>query len=224
MIMITRRLTRRTFLKLAIASGAMTIVGCQHKCSLESLDIISRSDWGALPPNIQDSVEGAYDVATNPGGWYKYTEPLIEVLNTIVVHHSALPLSDGPLEIQEKHTNTKGYADIGYQFIIDEIGQIYEGRSIDVRGAHTGGHNTGTLGIVLLGNFEKVEPPNVQLAQLKKLCRCLMDTYLITHIAGHRDFQPGVTVCPGENLEVLIPDIARELKLELGTAGYVGPP
>lgn len=211
-------------MKLAITSSAIMITGCKRKCSLESLGIILRADWSALPPDIQGSVEGAYDAVANPGGWYTYTKPLPEALNTIIVHHSALPLSDGPLEIQKKHTKTRGYADIGYQFVINDTGQIYEGRSINVRGAHTGGHNTGTIGIALLGNFEEVEPPESQCAQLKKLCRCLIDTYDITHIAGHRDFQPGVTVCPGENLEVLIPDIARELRLEFGTAGYAGPP
>ena len=52
---------------------------------------------------------------------------------------------------------------------------------------------------------------------------CLIDAYAITHLAGHRDFQPGVTLCPGDNLEVLLPDLAAELGIAFGTEGYVGP-
>jgi len=217
------KLTRRDFLMFAVGSTAMAINACQPKCALESLEIIPRADWGALLPNIEGSVEGTYDAVANPGGWYTYTEPLANALNTIIIHHSALPLSDGPREIQKKHTTTKGYADIAYHFVIDAAGNIYEGRDIYARGAHTGGHNTGTIGIVLLGNFEETTPLEIQMTQLETLSRCLKDTYAITHIAGHRDFQPGVTVCPGDNLEARIPELARDLNLEFGTAGYTGP-
>lgn len=92
-----------------------------------------------------------------------------------------------------------------------------------MRGAHTGGHNTGTVGIVLLGNFQIDEPTEAQLASLRTLSGCLIDAYAITHIAGHRDFQPGITDCPGDNLEALLPDLATELGLEFGTEGYAGP-
>ena len=225
--MIADKLTRRTFLKFILVTGATVslpvLTHCTRKYSTESLGIIPRSEWGAVEPDLDTSIEGLYDSATNPGGWLVYDEPLPEELNTIIVHHSALPLSDGPLEIQYKHMQLKGFADIGYNFVIDEAGQIYEGRSLAVRGAHTGGHNTGTIGIVLLGNFEETEPLEEQLMTLKKLARCLSDEYAITHLAGHRDFQPGVTVCPGENLEVLLPGLATELSLEFGTSGYVGP-
>jgi len=221
-------LKRRTFLKFVVTgsvTGMLTLLmGCRRRCSWEDLDIISRDTWRAVPPDVEGSVEGVYDAAANPGGWYVYPQPLAEVLNTIVVHHSALPLSDGPLEIQAKHLSTQRYADIAYHFVIDAAGEIYAGRDLQVRGAHTGGHNTGTVGIVLLGNFEETMPFEAQLDSLKRLGRCLRDTYRITHLAGHRDFQPGVTVCPGAALWTLLPEIARELRLEYGIEGYVGPP
>ena len=225
--MTVNKMTRRTFLKFILATGAAVslpvFTHCTRKYSMESLGIIPRSEWGAVEPDVKASVEGVYDPVTNPGGWLVYVEPLPEVLNTIVVHHSALPLSDGPLEIQYKHIQLRGFADIGYNFVIDGAGQLYEGRSLAVRGAHTGGHNTGTIGIVLLGNFEETEPLEEQLVTLKKLARCLADEYALTHLAGHRDFQPGVTLCPGKNLGVLLPGLATELGLKFGTGGYVGP-
>ncbi|MFK7802060.1 MAG: peptidoglycan recognition family protein [Anaerolineae bacterium] len=186
-------------------------------------EIISRAEWGAAEPNIQGSPEGGYDAIRNPAGWFEYDTPLPEVLNTIVVHHSALPLSDGPLEIQLLHQENKGYADVGYHYLIDENGTIYEGRPINVRGAHTGGFNTGAIGIVLLGNFEEIEPTDAQLNSLMELNQFLKRSYQVTHLAGHNDFQPGETLCPGKNLEPLLPGLAKELEFEFGTAGYVGP-
>jgi hypothetical protein len=211
---------------IAVAASALpAIAGCAPpRQSVSSLSIIPRTDWGAVEPDHTAPGEhGFYDPVTNPDGWEVYTRPLSEVLNTIVVHHSALPLSDGPLEIQRLHMQNKGFADIGYHFIVDVLGQIYAGRSLNVRGAHTGGHNTGTVGIVLLGNFEEIQPAALQLASLKTLCRALADEYAIGYLAGHRDFQPGETVCPGKYLEPLLPGLAAEIDLKFGTAGYVGP-
>jgi hypothetical protein len=204
--------------------GMLTQCTRSRGCSLDSLGIIPRAEWGALGPNFDATDEnGLFDPVSNPEGWMIYTKPLTEVLTTIVVHHSALPLSDGPLEIQYKHMHQKGFADIGYHYVIDEQGRIYAGRELTVRGAHTGGHNTGTVGVVLLGNFEEAEPTTVQMASLRSLVQCLTTEYAITHLAGHRDFQPEETVCPGENLERALPDLASELGLEFGTGGYVRP-
>lgn len=200
--------------------------GCQpqrEKCSLDSLSIIPRAKWGAAEPRIEGSEEGVYHAVTNPQGWLVYDQPLEEVLTTIIVHHSALPTSDGPLQIQQLHFEARNYADIAYHFVIDTGGWIYEGRALDVRGAHTGGRNTGTAGIVLLGNFQVIEPTDAQIETLRSLSACLIDRYGITHLAGHRDFQPGVTECPGDNLTALLPGLVAELGVEFGTAGYSGP-
>jgi len=219
-------LTRRWFMRLGLRAGAVALLAgftrCTKRCSLDSLDVVPRADWGAAEPDL-DSEEGAYDPVTNPGGWLVYDQPLPQVLTTLIVHHSALPLSDGPREIQQLHLERKGFADIAYHFVIDDAGRIYEGRDLGVRGAHTGGHNTGTVGIVLLGNFQDAEPTPEQLDALRVLGACLIDVYDITHLAGHRDFQPGVTVCPGDNLYVLLPGLAAELGVAFGTAGYAGP-
>jgi hypothetical protein len=222
-------LPRRGFLRWGLAAGGATLLGslagCQQrqKCSLDSLNIVPRAEWGAVEPRIENSEEGVYDAATNPEGWLVYSEPLEDVLTTIVVHHSALPTSDGPREVQQMHMELRHYADIAYQFVIDAGGSIYEGRSLNVRGSHTGGHNTGTVGIVLLGDFQIIEPTDAQMEALRSLSACLIDRYGITHLAGHRDFQPGVTVCPGDNLEALLPDLVTELGIQFGTGGYNWP-
>jgi hypothetical protein len=196
----------------------------QPSYNMDMLNLIPRADWGALPP-IHDAPNehGMYDAVLNPEGWMVYEQPLEEVYKTVIVHHSALPLSDGPYEIQQLHFNQKGYADIAYHFIIDEDGNIYEGRDIHARGAHTGGSNTGSIGVVLLGNFEVINPTQSQLDALKLLLQVLKQEYHVTHLAGHKDFNPGVTLCPGENLYEKLPALAEELSYEYGTGGYEGP-
>lgn len=189
------------------------------------LAVISRAEWGAAAPDYTTAAaeRGLYDPLTNPGGWLVYALPLAEVLRTLIVHHSALPTTDGPRAIQTLHMQRRGYADIGYHFIIDAAGLLYAGRDLAVRGAHTGGANTGSVGACLLGNFELAAPAAAQLDTLRALGADLAARYGLTHLAGHRDFQPEATVCPGAQLAPLLPDLATALGLTLGTGGYVPP-
>lgn len=218
--------TRRQFLRLGACACLAACSSPLHSGSAPNpvLKIQPRTYWGALEPDLDASAEyGRFDRQSNPEGWLTYTEPLPEVYNTLIVHHSALPVADGPLEIQRLHMQNKGYADIGYHFLINDRGGVSAGRVIQARGAHTGGFNTGTVGVVLLGNFESLQPTDLQLRALQSLGRYLANEYTLTHLAGHRDFQPGVTVCPGANLEPLLPTLANDLGLQFGSGGYVSP-
>jgi len=226
-----RTFTRRRLVQLGLAAGgaAMPALAAwlrpRRNCSTRSLELIRRAAWHAVPPQLTTGAQGErslFDPDSNPEGWLVYPQPPAGLLTTIIVHHSALPLRDGPYEIQQLHLKYQGFADIGYHFLIDAGGCLYEGRSLLVRGAHTGGFNTGTVGIALLGNFETRRPPVAQLVTLKRLIICLKARYTLTHLAGHRDFQPGETVCPGHHLAAILPDLATETGLTFGTAGYAG--
>lgn len=170
------------------------------------LRIISRADWGAeeADPSLQ-------------------AQQVPEVFNTVVIHHSAMLPFEGPRDIQYVHIHQRAFLDIGYHFIIDRAGQIFEGRSLSTHGAHVKNHNAGTLGIVLMGNYELIEPLPEQLAQLQRLIQLLMRKQPLTHLAGHQDFLPGHTLCPGKNLEPLLPALATQLGLKFGAEGYTGP-
>lgn len=168
--------------------------------------IISRAEWGAELPNSSLNNE------VGP-----------EIFNTVVVHHSAMLPTEGPRDIQYVHIHQRGFLDIGYHFVIDREGRIYEGRTLARHGAHVSGHNAGTLGIVLTGNYEVLKPAPMQMARLQWLIQTLQRQYPITHLAGHRDFAPGKTLCPGQNLEPLLPALASKLGLRFGDGGYVGP-
>ena len=180
--------------------------------------MFSRAGWGAAARQFSPAGEsGLYDQQSNPTGWLEYPSPLADQLQSLVIHHAALEFDHGPQAIQRLHMLGRGFADVGYHYLIDGLGQLYEGRPIGVRGAHVGGHNTGAVGICLLGNFEEVDPLVAQINTTRLLAGYLRDSYRLTHLAGHRDYQPDVTVCPGKTMWPLLPDLAAELGMTFGT-------
>jgi hypothetical protein len=224
------RLGRRGLFRLGLASTAALALGLLTQSGRRvpwrgpPPQLISRAAWGAVPPDQNAREEhGIFDPGANPEGWQVYAAPLAEILRTLVVHHTALPFSDGPREIQRMHMQVRGYADIAYHFLIDEHGHVYEGRDIGVRGSHVGGFNTGTVGVALLGNYDELALREAQLDSLRWLAGSLTERYGLTHLAGHRDFQPGETSCPGRALAAWLPAFAEEMGLRYGTDGYRPP-
>ncbi len=188
--------------------------------------IVSRSEWDARSLNLEAPEEyGAFDPLANPVGVLTYPNELQTVLNTIVVHHSAYPYAE-PQEIQDLHMDKRGFADVAYHYLIDSDGIIYEGRELNVRGAHVQGFNTGSVGIVLLGNFNDEQPSEAQLTSLQQLVDYLRYAYSIRYLAGHRDYpdqSPDGTECPGDNLYPHLQELAYDLGMEYGIKGYVIP-
>jgi len=188
--------------------------------------IISRAEWRARPLDVEAAEEfGVFDSENNPAGVLTYPDNLRSELNTIVVHHSAYPYA-GPKEIQDLHMDARSFADVAYHYLIDAEGTIYEGREINIRGAHVQGYNTGSVGIVLLGNFNDEQPTELQIASLHEMVDYLRHTYEIGYLAGHKDYpdqSPDGTECPGDNLYPVLPDLAHSLEMKYGIDGYVGP-
>ena len=143
----------------------------------------------------------------------------------IVIHHTAesdkskeIPGSDKIRSIYYYHAKTRGWGDIGYQFVIDQDGNIYEGRAGGdyVVGGHAYCSNINTVGVALMGNFERTQPTKGQVAALTKLLKGLSQKYSLDLTAenifhgekgptliGHRDVKS--TACPGHNFYKLLP-------------------
>ena len=189
-------------------------------------EIVTRKEWGARPLDLEAPEEfGVFDPRTNPEGVLTYSDDLRNVLNTVIVHHSAYP-NAGPKEVQDLHMDKRGFADVAYHFMISSDGTIYEGREINIRGAHVQGFNTGSVGVVLLGNFNNEEPTKAQLDSLRALTDYLRYTYEIRYLAGHKDYpdqSPDGTECPGDNLYPVLPKLAKDLGMKYGIEGYVLP-
>ncbi len=176
-----------------------------------------------------------------------------------VVHHTAgsndyLPEDSAAIvrSIYEYHARTLGWCDIAYNALVDKYGQVFEGRAggMDrpVQGAHTGGFNTDTWGVAMLGDFDTEPPTPIQLRTTGRLLgwRLGLDhvdplgTVTLTSAGGdftkfpqgavetlptiftHRDV--GNTDCPGNAAYALMPvlrDIAARFNRPAGPADLV---
>jgi hypothetical protein len=165
-------------------------------------------------------------------------------IKLLTVHHSALVVKDDPRPAVERvralykyHALTKGWGDVGYHFLIDEDGTVYEGR---VGGAYVvGGHaycnNIGTLGIVLMGNFEIEQPSDAQAKALQHVLASLANEYRIdvtksvqfhgkkfnSPIVGHRDLMS--TLCPGYYLYEAFGQVVKNVQTGNLNASVVFP-
>lgn len=195
-------------------------------------------------------IEGTEGAATNPyigprprivtrRGWgadeglrerhFSYTKSV----RAAFVHHSAsgnnYRCSQAPSVIRSiyrYHVKSSGWRDIGYNFLVDKCGNIYEGRAggvtKPVKGAHTLGFNSNSMGIAVLGSFNGTNPPGAAVQGVARLTAWKLGlyganpagkTYLksgggnlfrkgknvrLNVISGHRD--GFATECPGARL------------------------
>ncbi len=103
----------------------------------------------------------------------------------------------------------KPWSDVGYNFGIERVGETLEllnGRPIGAVGAHAKGFNDRSVGICLVGNFDKTPPDEERLSFLSGLCRQIQIEFGIPRdqVIGHRETfgkltppQPVAKTCPG---------------------------
>ena len=192
--------------------------------SIENPSVVTRTEWGARPPNHDAPNEFGFATSPTESAWYVYPGDLATAYSTVAIHHSAalLAANETMRSLQNEHMDVNGWADIAYHFAIDKAGVIYEGRDIGARGASVAGHNTGTIGVVVMGNFEQESPLDVQLAALQSLLNWLAQQYTLSHLAAHGEFNLE-SVCPGKYLVAHLDTLAQKAGLLRGTGGYVAP-
>ena len=93
------------------------------------------------------------------------------------------------------------WGDIGYHYLIDPDGRVYEGRRLKWQGAHaTGSNNIDNIGVCMIGNFAIERPTAAALNALDALLVDLRGKYGIprSELHGHQHFTN--TECPGVHL------------------------
>lgn len=113
----------------------------------------------------------------------------------IIIHHAAAS-SASPDQIHSWHLN-RGWAGIGYNFVVRKDGSIFTGRPIDCAGAHTTNYNSISVGICFEGNFDSETMSATQKQAGKELIQYLKTKYPKAQVKRHRDFNS--TACPGKN-------------------------
>jgi N-acetylmuramoyl-L-alanine amidase len=159
-----------------------------------------------------------------------------------VVHHTAGSNSYTASQsaaivrgIEVYHVQGNGWNDIGYNFLVDKYGQVFEGRfggvERNVIGAHAEGFNTGSVGVAMLGTYGSAAPPAVARTALTNLLAWRLDVahvdplstltwssggngrfpegvpVTLRAVSGHRD--TGFTSCPGAAFYAQLRSIAQ---------------
>ncbi|MBM4013539.1 MAG: N-acetylmuramoyl-L-alanine amidase [Planctomycetes bacterium] len=144
-------------------------------------------------------------------------------ISRLTVHHTATRLqgnsarvaADAIKSYQREHQEKEGWADIGYHFLIDPSGRIWEGRPISYQGAHAGSPqlNVGNIGIALIGDFTVQQPSAAQKRALTDLLDSLCAKYRVAHgrVYTHKELLGGGTECPGPALQRIVEQWRREV-------------
>ena len=175
--------------------------------------IIPRAGWGA-----DEALRHVNQKLTKPIVW----PPEYQSVEKVIVHHTATSntVSDAAAAIRSiyyYHAITRGWGDIGYNFLVDWQGNVYEGRfgGAKVVGGHALQYNYGSLGIALLGDFTSVNPPDVMLGALIRAIEDrapqvdvttsadFVDLRQVPNLCGHGDVM--ATSCPGDDAHALLP-------------------
>ncbi|XP_014228390.1 peptidoglycan-recognition protein SC2-like [Trichogramma pretiosum] len=130
----------------------------------------------------------------------------------VVIHHSATDTCTTRAicqarirNFQDYHIRTKKWNDIGYNFLIGEDGNIYEGQGWDVAGNHTSKYNEMSIGICIIGNYNNRVPNQGAIRAVQLLIEYGISSNKINEkysLIGHR--QAGHTNCPGDKLYELL--------------------
>ncbi|OII60854.1 hypothetical protein BJP40_08300 [Streptomyces sp. CC53] len=148
------------------------------------VEIISRATWGAKPWNG----DPAHVPLSDRREFFVHYDG---------AHHIGRTGYAIPRAIDAQH-HAQGWAGIGYHFVVDQAGTVYEGRGWERKGAHCPGHNVSGIGVQIAVGGDQ-EPSEAALAA----CRALYDeacrkTGRTLAQRGHRD---GIaTQCPGDKL------------------------
>ncbi|MYS22741.1 N-acetylmuramoyl-L-alanine amidase [Streptomyces sp. DvalAA-14] len=213
-------------------------VAVLHRAALRPV-VIGRATWHADErdvhgkPIYDDSIKAVFVHHTDNPNDYDCTKDVPAMLQAI----------------EERHIHDMGWDDVGYNFVVDRCGTIYEGRAgsvdRDVRGAHTEGFNAHTVGIAALGSFGAgVKVPRPMLEAIAAIAAWKLDpgidprgkvrlvssngesryrkgtTAELDAISGHRDVYE--TDCPGAALYADLPWIRQTAARLRQKATWVG--
>jgi hypothetical protein len=151
--------------------------------------------------------------------------PQYATVKKVIVHHTAGPNNPSDPKatirgIYYYHAVTLGWGDIGYNFLADQYGNVYQGRKGNngVIGGHAYGYNDGSVGVSVLGTFTYVAPTSAARAAVEKVSAWKSayngfaphlksnwkDKYTY-NVGGHRDYNS--TACPGSVFYSYLPTI-----------------
>lgn len=121
----------------------------------------------------------------------------MRTINKIIIHCSATPEGkDYTVKDIDRDHRKRGFAKIGYHYVIYRDGTIHQGRKESEVGAHARGYNANSIGVCYIGGLArdgkttKDTRTQAQRDALVRLLRELVIRYPDAEILGHRDLSP----------------------------------
>jgi N-acetylmuramoyl-L-alanine amidase len=184
--------------KIAAVTAKSDVAAAPGGRGLPPPKINGRDSWNARPMSMKGD-----------------PEPMGKITR-ITLHHTAdlravgvtfAAVAERMKAYQTGHQQTNHWADIGYHFVVDQKGRIWEGRALNWKGAHAGNKqaNENNVGVALIGNFEKTDPTSAQEEATEELLSWLSLEYGVpsSRIYTHNEIEKiygikGTTCCPGK--------------------------
>ncbi|MDP9405033.1 MAG: N-acetylmuramoyl-L-alanine amidase [Actinomycetota bacterium] len=218
----------------ATAPTTRTIGGATAFAAEPRPPFVSRAAWGAdeslrrCTPSVASTIKGGILHTTATGNDYT-ADRSAAIMRSMYAYH----------------TQSLGWCDLGYNFVVDKYGTLFEGRygGVDkaVIGSHTGGFNTYTFGVSMMGHHDLVAPTGAMWTTVEKVFAWKLGLYEIdatgtttytsaggpsTHypygtevtkpvISGHRDYSS--KSCPGNYAYPLLPSLRDSVARRMGT-------
>ena len=119
-------------------------------------------------------------------------------ITEIIIHCTATPEGkDYTIDDVRRWHKDRGFSDVGYHYVIGRHGEVWEGRDVDIQGAHcaAGGHNRNSIGVCYVGGISALNGKAkdtrtlAQKAAMLNLLNELLETYPNAKIYGHHDFE-----------------------------------
>ncbi len=211
-------------------SGLARLFGGTAKADAQGPRIYSRAEWGSPDPNGTLFPTSSYcrDAQNNPKFVDRWSPNYWNPLRRVMVHHTASLNFDGNgaaavRAVWMGHACGNAWGDIGYNYLVDRSGNIFQGRYYnqsqadqfgEVEGGHTYGFNDYSVGIATLGDFTKQGGTTSMVYGVSQIAAWKMYKYNLQpwnqytdevgrvqyRIGGHRNYTS--TACPGDNMYV----------------------
>ncbi len=206
---------------------------------VERLQLAAQPEPGEVPrPAIVSRAQwGANEAYRFDGQGHEIWPTEYRIPQKVIIHHSVTPNNEpNPPQtvraIYYYHAITRGWGDVGYNYLVDWKGNIYEGRygGPEVVGGHTYSYNYGSVGVCGMGTYgntaDSVQPSPELLRGLtdvtawscsRVLLHPLEGSFFVDkttqNIAGHRDYN--ATACPGDYLYAKLPALRSSVWAEI---------
>jgi hypothetical protein len=178
---------------------------------------------GVTPDLKAKAVDGVIPRARwargNPDG--SDLNKMIVPIKWVTIHHDGLdsPMTETSMDASAARIEWircghrgRGFSDIGYHYVIDRDGRVWEGRSLRWQGAHVSKHNEQNIGILVMGNFDIQRPSQQQLDGMQKWVSTLLKRYRLedARVRTHGEWPGAKTACPGKHLQAAVANIRRK--------------